>query len=132
MSNQELIRSFENDAISEESFHHADHVRLAFAYLSEYPVLRALEKFSNALKRFGEMRGKTRLYNETVTCAYVFIIRERMVRSGSADWEEFARQNPDLLSWRDGILNRYYREATLKSDLARRVFVLPDRGCHGG
>jgi hypothetical protein len=41
MSNQELIRSFENDAISEESFHHADHVRLAFAYFSEYPVLRA-------------------------------------------------------------------------------------------
>ena len=36
-------------------------------------------------------------------------------------------QNPDLLVWKDGILSRYYREATLKSDLARRVFVLPDK-----
>jgi hypothetical protein len=132
MSDQELIQRFESDAVPEDSFHHGDHVRLAFAYLSEYPVLRALEKFSNALKRFAEVRGKTRFYNETVTCAYVFIIRERMVRSGSADWEEFARENPDLLVWKDGILNRYYREATLQSDLARRVFVLPDRGCHGG
>ena len=37
------------------------------------------------------------------------------------------RQNPDLLIWKDGVLSRYYREATLKSDLARRVFVLPDK-----
>ena len=43
------------------------------------------------------------------------------------DWEEFARQNTDLLVWKDGILSRYYREGTLKSDLARSVFVLPDK-----
>ena len=35
----ELIRHFEL-TVPEDSFHHADHVRLAFAYLSEYPVLR--------------------------------------------------------------------------------------------
>ena len=127
MTNQELIRCFENDAVPEDSFHHADHVRLAFAYLCEYPVLQALEKFASALKRFAAARGKTQLYNETITCAYLFLIRERMVCCEGADWEEFARQNPDLLIWKDGVLSRYYREATLKSDLARRVFVLPDK-----
>jgi hypothetical protein len=30
---------------------------------------------------------------------------------------------------KDGILNRYYRETTLKSELARTVFVFPDKGC---
>ena len=50
-----------------------------------------------------------------------------MVRAGGADWEEFASQNPELLVWKDGILNRYYHEVTLKSDLARSVFVLPDK-----
>ena len=94
-----------------DSFHHADHVRLAFAYLCEYPVLEALEKFSSALKRFAAARGKTQLYNETITCAYFFLIRERMARSAGASWEEFARQNADLLTWKDGILNRYYHEA---------------------
>jgi hypothetical protein len=127
MSNQQLIRRFENDAIPEGSFHHADHVRLAFAYLCEYPVLQALEKFASALRRFAAARGKTQLYNETITCAYLFLIRERMVCCEGADWEEFAHQNPDLLIWKDGVLSRYYREATLKSDLARRVFVLPDK-----
>jgi hypothetical protein len=126
MSDEELIRCFESDAVPEGSFHHADHVRLAFAYLRGYPVLHALEKFATALKRFAAARGKTQLYNETITWAYFFLIHERMAGCESTDWETFAHENPDLLVWKDGILSRYYREATLKSDLARRVFVLPD------
>jgi len=128
MTDKELIRCFESDAVTEDSFHHADHVRLAFAYLSEYPVLQALEKFATALKQFAAARGKTQLYNETITCAYCFLIRERMANLESTSWEEFARRNPDLLVWKDGILSRYYREATLKSELARNVFLLPDKG----
>jgi hypothetical protein len=127
MSNEELIRCFENDAVPEDSFHHADHVRLAFAYLCEYPVLQALEKFAAALKRFAASRGKTQLHNETITCAYFFLIRERMAHGEAASWEEFAHRNADLLIWRDGVLSRYYRDSTLKSDLARKVFVLPDK-----
>ncbi len=38
MTNEELIRRFENNVIRDDSFHHADHVRLAFAYLSQYPI----------------------------------------------------------------------------------------------
>jgi hypothetical protein len=127
MSNQELIRCFESDAVPEESFHHADHVHLAFAYLCEYPVLQALEKFASALKRFAAAHGKTQLYNETITCAYFFLIRERMARYDATDWENFAHRNPDLLVWKGGILTRYYKEATLKSELARAVFLFPDR-----
>jgi hypothetical protein len=129
MTNQEIIQRFESDAVAEDSFHHADHVRLAFAYLCEYPVRQALEKFATALKRFAAARGKAQLYHETITHAYFFLIRERMARSQDADWDEFARQNPDLLVWKDGILNRYYQEATLRSDLARTVFVFPDKVC---
>jgi hypothetical protein len=127
MSNQEFIRCFESDALPGDAFHHSDHVRLAFAYLCEYPVLQALEKFSSSLKRFATARGKTQLYNETITCAYFFLIRERMVRLDGAGWDEFARQNADLLTWKDSILNRYYHEATLKSELSRSVFLFPDK-----
>jgi hypothetical protein len=127
MNNQELICRFENDAVPEDSFHHADYVRLAFAYLCEYQVLQALEKFASALRRFATASGKPHLYHETITCAYFFLVRERMARCEGAHWEEFARQNSDLLVWKDGVLSRYYSEATLKSDLARRVFLLPDK-----
>ena len=127
MDGEDIIHQFESGLISAESFHHAGHVQLAFAYLTKYPVLQALEKFVVALRRFATAQGKTRLYNETITFAYFFLIRERMARRSVSDWNEFCLQNPDLLTWRDGILNRYYDRATLQSDLARTVFVFPDK-----
>jgi len=127
MTNEQIIHCFETNAIPEHSFHHADHVRLAFAYLAIYPPLQALENFSAALKRFATARGKSELYHETITHAYFFLIRERMARCSTANWDEFADQNPDLLIWKNGILTRYYHESTLQSDLARTVFVFPDK-----
>ncbi len=111
-----------------ECFHHREHVRTAFLYLTKYPALEALQEFSKALRRFAEARGKPKLYHETVTWAYILLIQERMARSGKKQgWDEFARNNPDLLTWKDGILTRYYRPETLTSGLARAVFVFPDR-----
>ena len=125
MNDEEVIHRFERGAV--DSFHHTDHVRLAFAYLRQYPVLQALEKFAGALKRFAASHGKAELYHETITHAYFFLIRERMARCAGADWDEFAHRNSDLLQWKNGILNRYYQHATLQSDLARNVFVFPDK-----
>lgn len=127
MTNEELIQRFEMDTLPGDSFHHADHVRLAFAYLSLYPVLEALEKFSIALKRYANARGKSQLYHETITHAYFFLIRERIARTTPADWDEFARHNPDLFISKNGILTRYYQQSTLQSDLARSVFLFPDK-----
>jgi hypothetical protein len=126
MTNQELIERFETGA-PVDSFHHADHVHLAFAYLSLYPVLEALEKFSIALKRYAAARGKSQLYHATITHAYFFLIRERIARTAPADWDDFAGKNSDLLVWKNGILEHYYQQSTLQSDLARSVFLFPDK-----
>jgi hypothetical protein len=129
MTGDELIQQFEGGTTPRGAFHHADHVRLAFEYLYRYPVLEALEKFSAALKRFAAAQGKPQLYHETITWAYLFLIRERMARAGrSRTWEEFAERNPDLLIWKGGVLGTLYRQETLDSDLARHTFVLPDQG----
>jgi hypothetical protein len=127
MTDQELMDGFENGTLPKECFHHREHVRVAFLYLTKYPVLEALQLFSKSLRRFAEAHGKPELYHETITWAYVFLIRERMARAGTnQSWDEFARNNPDLLAWKDGILTRYYCAGTLTSDLARAVFVFPD------
>src|SRR6202011_5925998 len=128
MTGDELIKQFEDGTTLADSFHHADHVRLAFEYLLRYTVFVALERFSNALKRFAVAQGKAQLYHETITWAYLLLIRERIARAGrSQTWEEFAERNPDLLVWKGGVLSMLYRQETLDSDLARRIFVLPDR-----
>ena len=128
MDDANVIQDFENYADSSRPFHHADHVRLAFAYLQKFPTLQALDKFSTALKRFAEARGKTQLYHETITYTYFFLIHERMACAASQGWEEFAQRNPDLLVWKGGVLERYYTQGTLHSALAKKVFVMPDKG----
>jgi len=127
MANRDLISEFEQGR-TPGAFHHANHVRVAFAYVSEFPMLEAIAKFSAALQRFAFSKGKPQLYHTTITWAYLLLIGERVARAGRAQsWEEFAGCNSDLLGWKDGILERYYSRATLDSDLARRTFVFPDR-----
>jgi hypothetical protein len=63
MTNSEVIETFEADNLAGE-FHHVEHVRLAFAYLSEYPAIEALRRFSVALKQYAAARGKPQRYHE--------------------------------------------------------------------
>ena len=59
---------------------------------------------------------------------FLFLIQERRVTAPAGEaWEGFARRNPDLLTWKPSILDRYYSRETLQSELARRVFLLPER-----
>ena len=128
MNDRDFLAAFEAGTLPEDRFHHPDHVRAAWLLLREETPAAALVRFSTALKRFAAAKGKTRLYHETITWAYVLLINERVRRSGGRlDWEEFAAANPDLLTWRPSVLDRYYTSETLGSDLAREVFLLPDR-----
>jgi hypothetical protein len=128
MADDTWMEQFESATLPNDSFHHADHVKMAFLYLRKYPAPQALDRFSSALARFAKAHGKSDRYNETVTWAFLFLIRERAARAGcSQSWEEFAASNADLLRWDEHILKQYYRPETLDSALAKRTFLFPDR-----
>jgi hypothetical protein len=128
MSDSEWMEAFERCTLANDSFHHADHVRMAFLYLQKYAPLEALRRFSSALARFAMAHGKPNLYHETITWAFLLLIRERIARSNSPQtWAEFSAANPDLLRWDDNVLKKYYRPETLASELAKSVFLFPDK-----
>jgi hypothetical protein len=127
MDVEALVRAFEAGELPNGGFHHRDHVRVAWWYLCRYSLPGALGRFRLALRRFAEARGAPERYHETITTAYVLLINERLDETGRGSWEEFAARHADLLSWEPSILARYYRDETLRSDRARRVFVMPDR-----
>ena len=125
---EELIEQFENGTLPAEAFRHGDHVRMAFEYFRLFPLLEVLERFPAALTRFAAKHGKPGLYHETITWAFLLLIRERMARmAGKGTWEEFAAANADLLSKKETVLKKYYSDETLSSTLARGTFLLPDR-----
>jgi hypothetical protein len=133
MTDRELLLAFEASSVKPEEFGHRAHVRVAWAYLQELPAVEALAKVSDGLKRLTRAFGKESMYHETVTAAFVFLISERIERAGrGGSWDEFEAQNADLFDRDRPILDRYYNRETLRSDLARRIFVLPDRIASGG
>lgn len=128
MDDELLVRTFESGEMPGGGFHHIDHVRVAWWYLRRFPLVEALPRFIEGLKRFALARGKPDLYHETITIGYLLLVNERLDCSGrDLSWSGFADRNRDLLAWKPSLLDRYYSSQTLWSDRARRTFVMPDR-----
>ena len=122
----ELLDRFVDTSLPAEEFHHQQHVQVAWLFVRNHGMPAALSEFTTAIKRFADAKGATGLYHETITWAFLLLIAERQAKCDAASWEDFAALNADLLVWKPSILERYYSKETLKSDLARRVFVFPD------
>lgn len=124
MRDREFVEAFEACTLPPAEFPHRAHVRLAWLYLREGSLLETLRRYSDGIRRYAASLGAAAKYHETITWAFLFLIHERMQRTGAETFEEFAAANEDLFG---PILERYYSPETLRSEAARRSFLLPDR-----
>lgn len=127
LSPEALLERFESERLDPADFHHRDHVALAWALLRRDEPLSAMATYINGLKRLTQNVGRPEAYHATITWALLLLIAERIRRRPAASWDEFERENSDLFRWQPSVLDRYYQPETLRSELARQVFLLPDR-----
>ena len=72
MSDAAFARAFERGEIANADFHHADHLRLALAYLQESDTVdQAAERMSAALRRFATALGHPEKYHHTITVFWI-------------------------------------------------------------
>ena len=122
----ELLDKFVDTTLPAEQFHHQQHVQVAWMFVRKYGMPDAIREFTHAIKRFAEAKGANGLYHETITWAFLLLIADRQARNPAATWAAFEEGNTDLLLWKPSILNRYYSQELLASELARRTFLMPD------
>jgi len=120
---EEQIVALETGTLDPAQFPHSEHVRVGYEMLSRYSFGEAIVRFSCGLKLLAAKAGKPQLYHETITVAFLALINERRMRSGSESWSEFQANNGDLFDKR--CLEKWYGAEQLRSDLARRAFCLP-------
>lgn len=120
---EEELSALEAGETDLAAFPHLEHVRLGFEMLRRYPFAEAAMRFGNGLRRLTNKAGKPEIYSETITIAFLALIGERKARSESNEWSEFIAANGDLAD--KNILKRWYTGEELKSEVARRTFVLP-------
>jgi hypothetical protein len=128
LTDDELVAAFETARLGKSEFHHREHVRAAFVYLSRHSDLaEAAVRFRRALRHFAAAHGVPDRYHETVTWAYLALINERMRAASCADSAELLRRCPELLDGRALLARHYDVDALLRSGHARELFVLPER-----
>ncbi len=118
------LHTFLHGDVDGRDFHHADHVRMAFEILRRHDFLDAAKAYSTALKDIARRAGSPGAYHATITLAFLALIAERMAGHEGEEFAAFAVRNPDLLE--KSVLRRWYRTERLQSDVARRIFVLPE------
>lgn len=128
MTDQELVDAFLDGDLPPAEMSHTSHVRIAWADLKRHSLEVAIQRQVDGLRRFTELHDAQAKFHTTITWAFVLLVHDRMQRGpADATWDDFAAANPDLLTYHPSPLEAYYKEETLRSDLARRAFVLPDR-----
>ncbi|MDY0872421.1 hypothetical protein [Dongia rigui] len=126
MTDDDFLAALESCRIDPAAFNHAAHLRAGFLYLQRHDFAAALGAMRHAIQRFAAAIGKDGLYHETITCAFMTLINERLAtESVGIRWEGFALRHADLF---DGTaLSQHYSRERLQHPLARTVFLLPDR-----
>jgi hypothetical protein len=126
MTDNEFVQAFEACELSNESFHHQDHIRLAWIYVQRFGELEARRHMRDAIRRFAAYHGKTGKYHETITVAWVRLVaRAKMRLPDKATFEELTTAAPELLEKR--TIEEFYSAVALASDRARTSWVEPDR-----
>jgi CDP-diacylglycerol--glycerol-3-phosphate 3-phosphatidyltransferase len=75
MTDRHYIDAFEGGRIAPSDFHHADHLRLALAYLTESgSVQEATDRMAASLKAFARSAGHEEKYHHTLTVVWLRLV----------------------------------------------------------
>ena len=128
MSDDEFLAAFEACALDE--FHHRDHVKIAYLYLSQLPLTDAIARVRTGLQALAiawdaPVDDLEKGYHETITVAWVHLVHLQLAASGPApSADAFCDQQPKLMQ--KTLLQSFYSRERLATWDAKRAFVEPD------
>ncbi len=124
---ERIVQAFENATIEPGEFNHETHILVGWRYLQDDSLLDAITRFRAAIVRLTRKLGASSKYHETITWFYLIKIAERCSGAAAVDWPAFKAANPDLFAWNPSLIQEYYSESLLSSEISRRMFVFPDK-----
>jgi len=127
VTDQNLRKLFETARLPASRFDHEGHVRLAWIYVTSEDLPTAIGSYCRDLQAYAASLGVPDKYHATITWFFMILVGERVEAMPEADWETFKAANEDLITSGKALLSRHYSSDVLRSDTARRRFVLPDR-----
>ena len=98
MTDTEFARAFERGEVPNASFHHADHLRVAWVYLEESGSLDvATARMAAALRRFATNAGKPEKYSDAITEFFMRALAEARQAMPGTTLADVLGVHPQLL-----------------------------------
>jgi len=129
MTDDELLRQFEECAFPFDQWNHRAHVKVAYSYLARYPFNDALQRMRAGIKRYNAANNvPPEGYHETTTQAFMRLIAVTMSAFGEklpvADSDGFCDAHPQLMTRR--ALRFFYSPERLLDPRGRTEPLEPD------
>lgn len=122
-----LVHAFETATVDPSTFHHREHLLVAWTYLRELSLEQALVRYVEHLRRLTVALGVPDKYHATITWTYVIALADAMAEYPQLDFDALVQACPQLLDHDGGVLAAHYDRDELLSARARERFVLPRR-----
>jgi pyridoxamine 5'-phosphate oxidase len=124
MTDAELLQGFETATL--DPFRHADHLRVAWAYLRRDGEAAALDRMLAGIRRFADSKGVPDKFHHTVTRAWLELLTAARREDPSlASADAAVRRFPALAETH--LVRRFYTAGRLEAADARTAWVPPDR-----
>ncbi len=142
MNDDEFLAGFEACTLARSEWTHEAHVRMAWLYLTRYPLSEALKRVRSGIQQLNDTFSKAETvqeqsrppcghqpkqsggYHDTITVAFVRLIAARLRDDDT--FLAFRDRNPDLFDHTLTALLRHYTKKRLHSAKAKRTFIEPD------
>jgi hypothetical protein len=121
----EFMEAVETCTLPNAAFHHRDHLRLAWIYVSRFGYQAGSERMAASIRRYAAYHGATEKYHETITRAWMDLVQYAAARTiDPPGFDAFLAANADLAD--PHALDAYYSPELLASVAARQEWVPPD------
>lgn len=124
-----FLAEFESCRLTQDQWHHRQHIKVAYLYLRRYPFDAAMDRIRERIQALNVVHEvpdlPTRGYHETMTQAWLRLVHHTLCEYGPAKTaDEFYEQHPELSQKKN--LRLFYSQELMMSPRAKGEFVEPD------
>lgn len=128
-SDESFLADFEACRWPLEQFHHREHIKLAYLYLSRHPFDDGVNRFRTTVQTYIDFHkvpvSPTSGYHETMTIAWLRLVHLTLCEYGpAASADAFYEDHPELSQKK--TLRLFYSRDRFTSAEAKATFVEPD------
>jgi hypothetical protein len=119
-----FLAAFEAGRIANQSFHHRDHLRLAWIQIRRLGLEQASEAVAAAIRRFASDHGRADRYHDTMTRFWLQLVALGINRHPRLGFDDLLAAEPHLLD--KNLPFFHWSRDRMGTDEARRQWVEPD------